>query len=317
MLRSIDLIVRDPEVLDGEVAAIRGTGMPVSFVLAELAAGYSEHEVEDRSGLERWYGRPHPYLERPREGIRAAAAYGAALAREEDLPRPAAAGFADATGGDVPLEEAKRWASTVLDQLAAGMSRDAILGRYSPLSEELFAAAVGYGATLARHDPLAAPESETLEETFLRDLLTPRDRKLIDDLYLYRSENSPLPTPESLFSHYWKWLVEKVESGYQDDYWEYTLRLERRDMLEDVVSMVSPSSQARLHEEIRPWDRRFEAATRPSTRRIFAGPRHPWIPLRWWYYRVARRFGRAMAQLLHEHGLLDDEALRPRARRRP
>ena len=68
--------------------------------------------------------------------------------------------------------------------------------------------------------------------------------------------------------------------------------------------MVSPASQEKLHEVIRPWDRRFEAATRPSRQRIFPGPRHPWRPLRWWYYRVPKRFGAAMEQLLREHGVV-------------
>lgn len=71
-----DLIVTDPDVVHGQ-ARIRGTRIPVSVVLDCLAAGLSEDEIL----------RQYPTL--TIDGIRAAAAYGAALAREEIRPLPA------------------------------------------------------------------------------------------------------------------------------------------------------------------------------------------------------------------------------------
>ena len=71
-----ELIVADPDVVHGQ-ARIRGTRIPVSVVLDCLAAGLSEVEIL----------RQYPSL--TVEGIRAAAAYGAALAREEIHPLPA------------------------------------------------------------------------------------------------------------------------------------------------------------------------------------------------------------------------------------
>lgn len=69
----LDLIVTDPKVLHGQ-ARVAGTRVPVSVVLDCLAAGMTEGEIVAE----------YPSL--TVEGIRAAAAYGAALAREELLP---------------------------------------------------------------------------------------------------------------------------------------------------------------------------------------------------------------------------------------
>jgi uncharacterized protein (DUF433 family) len=71
-----DLIVTDPDVVHGQ-ARVRGTRIPVSVILDCLAAGLSEDEIL----------RQYPTL--TVEGVRAAAAYGAALAREEIHPLPA------------------------------------------------------------------------------------------------------------------------------------------------------------------------------------------------------------------------------------
>jgi len=65
-----DLIVRDPAVCHGQ-AVIRGTRVMVSVILDNLAAGLTEDEI--------LVG--YPSLSR--DGIRAAIAYGAELARDE------------------------------------------------------------------------------------------------------------------------------------------------------------------------------------------------------------------------------------------
>ncbi len=71
-----DLIAVDPDIVGGQ-AHVRGTRIPVSVVLDCLAAGLSEDHIIEQ----------YPSLSR--DGIRAAAAYGAALARAEILPLPA------------------------------------------------------------------------------------------------------------------------------------------------------------------------------------------------------------------------------------
>lgn len=66
----LDLIAVDPAVCHGQ-ACVRGTRIPVSVVLDALAEGMTEAGILE--------GYPTLTV----EGIRAAAAYGAALAREE------------------------------------------------------------------------------------------------------------------------------------------------------------------------------------------------------------------------------------------
>jgi uncharacterized protein (DUF433 family) len=66
----LELISIDPAVCHGQ-ACIRGTRIPVSVVLDALAEGMGEAEI--------LVGYPTLTV----EGVRAAAAYGAALARDE------------------------------------------------------------------------------------------------------------------------------------------------------------------------------------------------------------------------------------------
>lgn len=67
------LIATDPEILHGQ-ATITGTRIPVSVVLDSIAAGMTTAEIVDDC----------PSL--TPEGVRAAAGYGAQLAREELVP---------------------------------------------------------------------------------------------------------------------------------------------------------------------------------------------------------------------------------------
>ena len=71
-----DYIVVDPAICHGQ-ATIRGTRVPVSVVLANLAAGLSHDELR----------RNYPTLSP--EAITAALAYGAALAEEQVIRLPA------------------------------------------------------------------------------------------------------------------------------------------------------------------------------------------------------------------------------------
>ena len=70
------LIVSDPNVMHGQ-ACLKGTRVPVSVVLDCLAAGMTEADIL------------RDYPSSTIAGIRAAAAYGAALARDELPPMPA------------------------------------------------------------------------------------------------------------------------------------------------------------------------------------------------------------------------------------
>jgi uncharacterized protein (DUF433 family) len=69
------LIATDPTVMHG-AAVVAGTRVPVSVILDCLAAGMTEDEIVAE------------YPTVSTAGVRAAAAYGALLAREELVPLP-------------------------------------------------------------------------------------------------------------------------------------------------------------------------------------------------------------------------------------
>ena len=71
----LSMISADPQVVHGQ-AVITGTRVPVSVILDCLAAGMAAEEITAE------------YPTVAVSGVRAAAAYGAALAREELLPIP-------------------------------------------------------------------------------------------------------------------------------------------------------------------------------------------------------------------------------------
>lgn len=71
----LEMISADPQVMHGQ-AVIAGTRVPVSVILDCLAAGMTAEEITSE------------YPTVTVAGVRAAAAYGAALAREELLPLP-------------------------------------------------------------------------------------------------------------------------------------------------------------------------------------------------------------------------------------
>jgi uncharacterized protein (DUF433 family) len=71
----VALISADPQVMHGQ-AVIAGTRVPVSVILDCMAAGMAVEEIVAE------------YPAVSVAGVRAAAAYGAALAREELLPLP-------------------------------------------------------------------------------------------------------------------------------------------------------------------------------------------------------------------------------------
>jgi uncharacterized protein (DUF433 family) len=71
----MDMISADPRVMHGQ-AVIAGTRVPVSVILDCIAVGMTTEEITAE------------YPSVTVTGIRAAAAYGAALAREELLPIP-------------------------------------------------------------------------------------------------------------------------------------------------------------------------------------------------------------------------------------
>src|SRR5260370_4368468 len=76
-VEQLEMISTDPRVMHGQVVIV-GTRVPVSVILDCLAAGMTAEQITAE----------YPAI--TDLGVRAAAAYGAALAREELLPLPGA-----------------------------------------------------------------------------------------------------------------------------------------------------------------------------------------------------------------------------------
>ena len=74
-----EMITADPQVMHGQ-ACVKGTRIPVSVVLDNLAGGMTEDEI-----IEQYPSLSH-------EGIHASLAYAAELAHDEVIPLPAATG---------------------------------------------------------------------------------------------------------------------------------------------------------------------------------------------------------------------------------
>jgi len=292
----LDLISGDPSIDDGLLACVGDTTIPVFEVLDRLALGRSEEEILAWSGSSRYTGYGGPLT---REGIRAAAAYGAVLVSETRLSPPAEAALAGSVAGGVSIEQARACAGTVLGELARGDSQPEILARHRELSPELLRAAVAYSARIAFDDLPSAVVPETPEQTFLRDALSADDRRLVEEVFVYQAPFNRA-TPEMLLEG-WRRFVAEVEEGYDDIYDEYTLALTRRDSLEDsAVTIVSPAGQERLLKAIRPWDRRFEAATRPIGQAIS----QRWMVRRWWWHRIPRTPADAVIEHLQGVGII-------------
>lgn len=77
-------------------------------------------------------------------------------------------------------------------------------------------------------------------------------------------------------------FVQDVADGYpyRD---EYTDELDRRDVLEDALSMLSRTGRRTSSDRVDPVDDRFEQVTKP-TERGFRSQR--WEVRRWWWHRI-------------------------------
>jgi uncharacterized protein (DUF433 family) len=284
----------------GEEARITGTSVRVSELLWWLGAGGHR---EDFSVIDLGRSRPEGERALTAEDIRAAAAYGAQLARDRTLSKPATLALQEALDalrvlvGSTTVEEAAAAAPKVLDDRAQGMSAGAMSERDPRHTRQVVAAATWYAAYLAR-DQHRRPIGESGDRRALREPLGEADRRAIEDYGVYLGAQGLRGTPEELLTE-WREFVEQIETGfrdaaegdellqasYGDPSEQYENRLFGRDHLGKMMVMISPSGQEHWRRLIDPWDQRFEGATEP-----IADP--PWYPGRsWWWRRVPKRLG--------------------------
>jgi hypothetical protein len=96
----------------------------------------------------------------------------------------------------------------------------------------------------------------------------------------------------------WASFVRKVETGYDDTIYDYANDLSARDSLEEALAPLPSPEGEPLRAELRGWDQRFEAATRPSIR-----PLAPGVTERersWWFRVPLRPIGELEADLRAE-----------------
>lgn len=304
-----DLLVIDPTVSKGRERSIRGAGFSASAVLHLLSLMNSEDEVISYvSSL----SMPGASRELTRGDVRACAAFGGNLARNRRLSPPAAARFARDQGnvGENNEEEVRPWAATVLGATAEGLGRQEMLDEHEELSDEMVRKALAYGAVLASDEDLPTL-GESPEERYMRGQLSTEDRQLVEDFCKYHWSIGVvllMATPEDWLGR-WRQTVERVEAVYSDDIHELTNSLATRDLLEDLTSLLTPPGQDALRRDIRPWDERYDAATRAVSVSLM-GNQVPWRPKRWWWYRVPVRLGRELADDLRVLGIAGDR-IRP------
>jgi uncharacterized protein (DUF433 family) len=279
----------------GSEPTIAGTGVPVRTLLNFMALGHSWDELLGGSRFTR-VGQSGRDLE-PAD-ISAALSYAAAIANAKRLRPPTRAAFAESRLlSGLTIENVEAQASAVLAELG---DTEQTWPPGNESAADLSRAAAAYAAKL-----IGQESKRTFSEGFGNPIgvpLPPSDQRLLQEFYEYRiALGGPEDlSPDKLFER-WKQLVEMTERGYFDVYDEYANALDGRDLLEDSISMVSPSSRRTLLEIVDPWDRRFAGATRESHSSLRRLSR--WRPLRWWWYRVPHDVGPLFEKYLEELGL--------------
>ena len=99
----------------------------------------------------------------------------------------------------------------------------------------------------------------------------------------------------------WAAFVRQVETGYDDSIYDYTNDLSVRDLLEERLSPLPSAEAEALRADLRPWDERFEAATRPSIRPLAPGVKDRG---RAWWFRVPLKLADELASDLRSEGVI-------------
>lgn len=100
----------------------------------------------------------------------------------------------------------------------------------------------------------------------------------------------------------WATIVSEVEQGYKLGIEDYTNDLAIRDILQELIQILSPDGQVVLKQLIEPMDARFLQATRPVDR--------PLLPplgdesLGFWWYRIPKEAGEDLLRDLHREGFV-------------
>jgi hypothetical protein len=156
--------------------------------------------------------------------------------------------------------------------------------RPDPGHVAIHSAALQYAEAVVRQEEILADlECAAADISSMHSALVSGDEARIQDLCLYRRSRRL----DALLGS-WESCVGSVErSSSSLMYEEYENWLDMRDVLEDMVEVLSPAGRQTLGHALAPLDERFLAATRDLSSSI--RPRSRWRPQRWWWYRVPHR----------------------------
>jgi hypothetical protein len=91
----------------------------------------------------------------------------------------------------------------------------------------------------------------------------------------------------------WRWLVEEVRKGYDDDEYEWTNDLASRRIVQRAIDELPRDLALRLEDRVRPWDDVYRSVTRPVRRPYWSGG--------WWADRLPSTLGPKLAAALGDH----------------
>lgn len=98
----------------------------------------------------------------------------------------------------------------------------------------------------------------------------------------------------------WNRFVAAVENGYTYSIFEYTNELGGRNIIEQILTQISPTGRVEIQRMVEPLDSRFMNATRMLQQPLRRMPKgNPG----WWYYRVPRILNDELSQDLVAEGV--------------
>lgn len=263
-----------------------------SAVLRLLAVGVPEAAIPERMSEHRMPGFSvddlREILVHARTVTRATSLLPPAQAAffERTLLPPAGA-FGGAPGVDLSASDLEALRSLAFALVDAYLSDDrGSAAAPDPKRDPMHSAALQYVEALLRQEEIIDDLNQASSaESSLHAAITGTDRTRLHELLLNRGGTRL----DSLVNR-WQRFVGIAESDPQSmGYEEYENWLRGRDLLEDVMSVLSPASREILESRIQPLDESLFRATREVASSI--RPPSPWQPQPWWWYRVPTRLG--------------------------
>jgi hypothetical protein len=201
---------------------------------------------------------------------------------------PPAGGFGEAQGIELSAGDLDSLRALAVDLIQAYLAGEGDpTDGPNPKGNAMHSAALQYVEALLRQEEIVERfDRATRDDSSLHALLRGSDRTRVQDFLLSRGGtllDSLVNGWQRFVDHVW---VRPVSFAYE----EYEQGLIRRDLLENVISLVTPGFRKTLQSLVYPADSRFFDATREASASI--RPTTPWEPQPWWWFRLPRHLGK-------------------------